>query len=150
MRKVAGQVWISYGANIRESFEGCRIVQDEYRDCGPIGGIHAALKNAEADQVILAACDMPFMCAEFFEMLLDQMEAGVDGVVPKEADGRLHPLAAAYRRGILPVVEEQIQSGNYRLRDMLNRVNFRYVEVDGEWLNMLKNVNTVEEYKNLV
>ncbi len=148
--KVADQIWLSYGKEVREEYAGCHIVKDEYLDCGPIGGIHAALKNAEADTVIVTACDMPFMGAEFFEMLLDQMEDGIDGVVPREADGRLHPLAAVYRKDILPVVEEQIQSENYRLRDMLAKVNIRYVEVEDKWLDMLRNVNTVEEYKNLI
>ena len=51
--KVADHVWISYGKEVHEKYEGCEIIQDKYLDCGPIGGIHAGLSEAKNEKVII-------------------------------------------------------------------------------------------------
>ena len=73
-----------------------------------------------------------------------------DVIVPV-VDGRIHPLAAIYKKRILPVVEVQIQSGNYRLRHIFDQVNTKYIDVsdDARMVEMLKNINTVEEYQQM-
>lgn len=147
MAPISDQIWISYGNEVHAEYENCKIVQDIYKDCGPMGGIHAGLKKAENEKVIIVACDMPFMRAEFFERLLREMEDATDVIIPI-VDGRIHPLAAVYKKRILPVVETQIQSGNYRLRHILDQVNTKYVDVsdNAEMVEMLRNINNTNDY----
>lgn len=150
MAHVSDQIWISYGNEVHAEYENCKIVQDIYKDCGPMGGIHAGLNKAENEKVIIVACDMPFMRAEFFERLLCEMEDVTDVIIPV-VEGRIHPLAAVYKKRILPVVEAQIQSGNYRLRHILDQVNTKYVDVsdNAEMVEMLRNINNIDEYQEL-
>lgn len=155
--KAADTIWISYGAKVYGTYENCRIVRDIYPDCGPIGGIHAGLTACESDEVMVAACDMPFLKIELFRYLYKQMEeagkqekVAYDGVV-SVLDGRIHPLSAIYRRTAALVMEQQILNGNYRIRAALDRMKILYVDVTGNarFAYMLQNVNTMEEYKML-
>ena len=147
MTKISDQILLSYGNTIHTEDSKCKIVQDIYADCGPIGGIHAGLNKAENEKVIIVACDMPFMRAEFFDKLAEMMTETTDVIVPV-VDGRIHPLAAIYKKRVLPAVETQILSGNYRLRHLLDQLHTEYVDVsdDTRMAEMLKNINTVEEY----
>ncbi len=153
----ADRILISYGEDIRKEYPDCVTVCDEYPGCGPIGGIHAGLKKCESDSVMVAACDMPFVKMELYHLLERELEnarqksgESYAGAVP-EADGRIHPLAAVYRKEMLPCLEEQIARKDYRIRDVLKRQNILYVDVSGEpqIRQMLKNVNTVLEYEEL-
>lgn len=157
LKKEAEQVWISYGETVHECCEGCRIVRDIHPGCGPIGGLHAGLWNCQSDGMIVAACDMPFLKAELFRYLEEEMEraeeAGgclYDGAVPV-LDGKLHPLAAIYRKSALPVLENQIAEGDYRIMNMLPKMKIQYVDVREikEFRKMLRNVNTLPEYERI-
>lgn len=155
--KDADTIWISYGAKVHGTYENCRIVRDIYPDCGPIGGIHAGLTACESDEVMVAACDMPFLKIELFRYLYKQMEeagkqekVAYDGAV-SVLDGRIHPLSAIYRRTAALVMEQQILKGNYRIRAALDKMKILYVDVTGNarFAYMLQNVNTVEEYRKI-
>jgi molybdenum cofactor guanylyltransferase len=64
---------------------------------------------------------------------------------------RFHPLAAAYRVGVLPVVREMLAAGNFRMTDLLSRIPSRIIPAeelvytDPEFLS-LRNLNTPDEY----
>src|SRR3954467_10230423 len=45
------------------------VVADVYRDCGPLGGIHAALSKSKTDLNLMMAVDMPFVSAELLRFL---------------------------------------------------------------------------------
>lgn len=149
MQKCSDQVWISYGAKVHAEYAGCKLVTDEYLDCGPIGGIHAGLKKCESKELAVAACDMPFLRAEFFQHLNGQLQDH-DAIVPV-IDGKLHPLAAIYKKTIIPILEEQIRDKNYKLKDALQKMDIVYVDVSGqeEYRKMLRNINTIEDYKEI-
>src|SRR6185312_5223790 len=47
-----------------------RAIADIVPDCGPLGGLHAALTAMRSDRVFLVACDMPYVDGRFAEYLL--------------------------------------------------------------------------------
>lgn len=149
MKPQADRLWISYGRDIHANYEECRVVVDEYPGCGPIAGIHAGLCACESELLMVAACDMPFLKSELY-VLLEKHIADHDGAVTL-CKGRIHPLAAIYRKRILTVLEEQLESGNYRLRDALAKMDIVYVDVSGkpEYEQMIRNINTIEEYRKI-
>lgn len=55
------------------------------------------------------------------------------------------------RKNMADILEEQILEGNYRIRDALKRLDILYVDVTEEarFVQMLRNVNTMEEYEQL-
>src|SRR5205085_11693073 len=69
-------------------------VADAEPSRGPLSGIAAALSHAQSDHVLILAIDMPFITAEYLEILMREIRAGC-GVVPMIGD-RAEPLAAIY------------------------------------------------------
>lgn len=85
-----------------------------------LGGLHTALTHAANDWVALAACDMPFLTPEYWQSL-EAHRKGVDAVVVARA-GRLEPLAALYHKNLLPLIEAQLEAGQFKLQHLLENV----------------------------
>ena len=140
-------LWLSYGDTVQQEDLDCMIVRDEYLNCGPMGGLHAGLKNTGSDMLIVAACDMPLLNWELYHFLLEKLE-NYDAVVPV-VEGQIHPLAAVYTKKMLPLFESCLKAGNYRLRSALDQAKTRFVEA-GCFAEMLQNINTMEEYLSFI
>ena len=131
-------------------YEGYLTLPDLHADIGPMGGIYTALKRCAAPALLAVACDMPFYGLAEAERMAKAMEqeahAGTDILIPL-ADGREQMLAAVYGKACLPVMEEMIAEGDYRLRDLAARVKTRYLTADNA--RAYRNVNTMQEYAAL-
>lgn len=158
LKMEAETVWISYGTLIRREYPGCQIVQDEYPDCGPIGGFHAGFKKSRNGLILTAACDMPFLKIQLYHHLYEMLERAEKmrgrtyaGVVPV-TDRRPHPLTAIYRKDLAGSLEQQIQKGDYRLQAWLQSQDMFYVDLTGQprYKKMLRNVNSLAEYEALL
>lgn len=151
LEKITKQIWISYGDKMHDLYKGCRIVQDEYPGCGPLSGIHAGMKMCDSEIVLVAACDMPFLKAELYQYLIQFLEAQYDGVVPI-VEGKMHPLAAIYRTNIALRLEEALKKKHYKMQLVCRQLNLKYVDVSDteEYCRMLTNINTMEEYKEII
>lgn len=129
------------------------IVHDRVSDRGPLEALAAGLEaiSAHADAAFVCGCDAPFLCPGFIRRLV-QMASDADIIVP-HADGRLHPLAAVYRVSVLPLIQDLLDAGTFRLTTLTERCCCRRVpgsalrDVDPE-LESLRNINTPEEYSD--
>lgn len=131
------------------SVPGWRNIPDIYPECGPVGGLHAALKACRSDALFCVTCDMPLITAELVQELCNQMTEEIDAVILKE-DGRIHPTCGIYRKSAVNIFEQQILEGNYRMMRVLDRLRVKYVTIDpqtGSW--QLKNINTPEDLREL-
>jgi molybdopterin-guanine dinucleotide biosynthesis protein A len=127
--------------------EGVRVVRDEVEGKGPLGGLAAGLKAVQgsADAAYLSACDVPFLTEAFVERVVSLL--GVIGVAVPRADGYFHPLAAAYRVSVLPVVLELLAADRLRPAYLFDAVPTRVIEPhELPDLESLKNLNTPEDY----
>ena len=129
-----------------------RTVADRVAGKGPLGGLDAALAAARHREVILLACDMPFLNAKFLEYLVSH--AGrADAVVPRTERG-YHPLCAVYTSGMAPLVTRALAAGRLKMTDLLREIVVR--EVSGEEIDafgprdeLLANVNSPSEFGEL-
>jgi molybdopterin-guanine dinucleotide biosynthesis protein A len=127
---------------------GVDVVTDAFPGCGPLAGIHAAMRVARHPQVFVAACDMPGLDVDVIRFLLGRI-GDADAVVPRwEAD--IEPLHAVYAVRLLPRIEDALRNGRWALRDFLPEARVDYVaeeelrHIRGTARSML-NVNTPEE-----
>jgi molybdopterin-guanine dinucleotide biosynthesis protein A len=126
-------------------------VRDRVADAGALGGLYTALVEAPTEQVLVIACDMPFVTAPFLARLATLGASGdVDAVVPRDAHGR-HPLCASYHRRTAAAIRARIDAGQLRVLDALEAMAVR--EVGPEELaaydhdgRLLLNVNTPEDH----
>lgn len=93
---------------------GIRLVRDRIPGAGALHGLETALLAAKGDDVLLVACDAPFVNRDLLEHMLNLRARG-DVIIPKK-DGRYEPLQALYRRSTcLPAVEHALRSGERRM-----------------------------------
>src|SRR5688572_5299207 len=125
------------------------VVPDRIPGAGSLGGLYTALMEAPTDQVLVIACDMPFLTAPFL-MRLAARGVDVDVAVPRSAAGR-HPLCASYARGVAGHLKARIERGDLRVREALGGLDVRELgpdelaEFDPDGL-LLLNVNNPDDY----
>ena len=80
---------------------------DIYENRGPLGGIHAALKDCKTDYATIIAVDLPFIDLEFLKDLTEKMiKTRADVVSPKHENGKTEQLCSVYKReNSLPLLE---------------------------------------------
>ena len=127
------------------------VVEDEFRHCGPLGGIHAALRASQADINLILAVDMPFLSRAFLEYLIEQARGAPDAiVVVPRCDGGSQPLCAIYRREFAAAAENALRAGQNKIDLLFEMVHTRVIaqnelENAGFTSNMFRNLNTPEE-----
>src|SRR5664280_3682185 len=91
------------------------VVEDVFPDCGPLGGIHAALWVTQTELNLMLSVDTPLMGPDFLAWLLEQARASSELIVVPEALGGLQPLGAVYRRPLRAVAEQALKRGDYKI-----------------------------------
>lgn len=126
-------------------------VRDDQEYLGPLNGLAAGLVAVQGrvDVVYLSSCDVPFLLPAFVRRVIDRL--GPASICLPDVGGYMHPLAAAYRVDILPVVREVLAAGRRRLVSLTELLPTRVLrpedllDVDPA-LQSLRNVNTPAEY----
>ena len=100
--------------------EGYTLVEDEYDDIGPLGGLASVLERASDDgchAVLLLACDM--ICYTRNEIAnICNRYTGQDILFARTDKSVIQPLASIYSVGMTGRVITQVGSGDYRLRKL--------------------------------
>ncbi len=151
-----------------------RFIKDAVPDCGPLGGIVAALERSQTAWNFFLAVDLPLVPVEF----LQAMVACVQSIRPADeqtvciipqVSGLPQPLCALYRRDLAPGLRDALEGGEYKimlaLREAAERLGFSPASVDlrdaetfiasakiptprnaSEWF---WNINTPEDWRQL-
>jgi molybdenum cofactor guanylyltransferase len=127
------------------------VVEDEFRDCGPLGGIHAALRASRTELNLILAVDMPFSSLSFLHYLISQARSATEAaVVVPRAGGHWQPLCAIYREEFAVAAERALRSGQNRIDPLFAVVPTRVIgeeELEGAGfsVSIFRNLNTPEE-----
>jgi len=132
---------------------GLPVFADQNPGIGPLEAIRVALAASLAPCVLLVACDLPFVTAEFLDFLLSRVE-GHQAVAPLNSDGQLEPLCAIYSADALEPVTELIRSGERKVSRLFDRVRARLIPFQdfGRLAGAERffiNVNTPEDYSRV-
>ncbi|HLL15836.1 MAG TPA: molybdenum cofactor guanylyltransferase [Pyrinomonadaceae bacterium] len=129
------------------------VVEDIYRDCGALGGLHAALSACRAPWAAVVSCDLPFVTGELFARLGGLRTEDAAAIVPRQPDGRPQPLCAFYSPArCLELVARLLREGERRPRVLLQQARTRWV-VPAELADLqdaelfFLNVNTPADYE---
>jgi molybdopterin-guanine dinucleotide biosynthesis protein A len=141
------------GARAESAGSSLPVIADVYRDCGALGGLHAALSACRAPWAAVVSCDLPFVTGELFARLGELRTDEADAVVPRQADGRAQPLCALYStERCLALAARLLEAGERRPRVLLQQARTRWVAPaeladlrDAELFFL--NVNTPEDYE---
>lgn len=126
---VTSGVLLSVGTHQSRTRPPLPTVIDEYPDCGPLAGMHAAMKAAPTPRILVVACDLPFISPGVLRRIAVGCGDDADAAVARTPDGRLQPLCASYRSDLWPLAESFLQQ---RRLSVL------------EWLGVLDDVRVVD------
>lgn len=113
LQSVCQQVFILGQKELYASFGEC--VEDVYPECGPLGGIHAALLNSSTEFNLITAVDTPFLTAELLGYMADRATQFRAVVTTPRLGGFDQPLCSVYSREFLPIAETALKSGSYKI-----------------------------------
>lgn len=128
------------------------VARDEREYLGPLNGLAAGLAatGSRADLAYLCSCDVPFLTPAFVQRVVERI--GDADVCLPDIGGYRHPLAAAYRTTVLPVVRELLAANRLRPVFVADAVPTRvlreahFMDVDPTFAS-LRNLNTPEDYE---
>ena len=128
------------------------VIEDVYRERGPLGGIHAALSHAQTELNLFIAVDTPFIERNFLDFLASEARNRAAVVTLPRSAGHLHPLCAIYRREFAPVCEKALIRGHNRIDVLFAEVQTRIIEEEeligmGFRPEMFRNINTGEDWR---
>jgi molybdopterin-guanine dinucleotide biosynthesis protein A len=126
------------------------VIEDKFPGCGPLGGIHAALRASTSDLNLMLAVDLPFVSPALLQFLLRQARESASLVTVPRAGHGLQPLCAVYRRDFAKVAEKALREGRYKIDALFDATSTRVIEEDdlnsaGFSPGVFRNLNTPEE-----
>jgi len=128
-----------------------RVATDIYSARSSLTGIHAGLSKAHTPHIFAIACDTPFLQPQLTQLLVDQISAKQEAVVPFY-DGHFQPLCAVYAKTCLPVVEKQLDAKQYKIIDFFDQLRIKKIDEKtlhqaDPLLRSFLNINTPEMYQ---
>lgn len=123
-----------------------KLIKDEFKDIGPIGGIYSALKEIGTDRAFIVAADMPFINKSLIRDMINIDFKG-DVLVPI-VDNKEQPLFAVYKKSCIPKIKSQIDARNYKLKSIINELDVSYIYINDS--KSMTNINTPNEYEAIL
>jgi len=114
----------------------------EFDEFSPLIALYSILKVFDGPVCILSV-DTPFVGLEVYEKLFT-CKNDFDVVIARSPYGS-HQLCAIYSPIILPILKEQIERNNHKIRDILSLVKTKYIDFEDD--KIFTNLNKPEEYE---
>ena len=147
-----GEVAVSVDRAGRFPFTGAVELPDAFPGQGPMNGVISALRQTEAEALLLTAVDLPYGDPALARRLL-ALSGEADVCLVRRGPKGIEPLFAVYKRGCLPVAEDCVRDGRRSIMALLDRVTVRYVTPEElpefDLARIFTNVNTPEDYAAL-
>ena len=126
------------------------VVEDVFRECGPLGGIHAALHASASELNLMLAVDLPFVSRALIEYLIARAQSSAAMVTVARIGGGWQPLCAVYRRDFAAAAETALRQGRYKIDALFEMQRTQVIAEDelkvaGFSGEMFCNLNTPEE-----
>ena len=126
------------------------VVEDIFPACGPLGGIHAALRASDKELNAILAVDLPFVSFALLQFLITRARNSKATATLARADGFWQPLCAVYRRDFAEAAESALRVGHYKIDPLFDKVPVQGItqeelEMAGFTPAIFRNLNTPEE-----
>jgi molybdenum cofactor guanylyltransferase len=127
-------------------------IEDVFPDCGPLGGIHAALSYSVAEWNLILAVDLPFLTARFLKYLLAQAQSSGAAVTVVFTGGHHHPLCAVYRKSFAFLAERALIERRNKIDALYKDVPVRVISEkelieSGFSPSIFRNLNTRDDWE---
>lgn len=125
------------------------VVEDLFPGCGPLGGIHAALRASNRELNLILAVDLPFVTAKLLRFLIARARESAAMVTVVRTREAWQPLCGVYRRDFADAAEAALRAGRYRIDALFDGrvqvVSEEELQPAGFSAELFRNVNTPED-----
>ena len=127
------------------------VVEDIFPGCGPLGGIHAALRSSATDLNVILAVDTPFVSLALLQFLVTRARNVPAAIVTvAQANGGFQPLCAVYRRQFAEAAEQALRGGRHKIDALFDPASTQVIRGDelesaGFSPNIFRNLNTPDD-----
>jgi len=105
------------------------IVTDIFPIRSSLTGIHTGLFYITTPYAFFVACDIPFIKKELIGILLDNVEPGIDIVIPETSKG-VEPLCSVYSKRCFKPIEEQLEKKSLKIQRVFQKVRVKKISED--------------------
>lgn len=150
LEQVCEKVFILGSPEVYGSFGQC--FEDIHPDCGPLSGIHSALVHSPTAYSLITAVDTPFISREFMAYMIERALDASAIVTSPRINGALQPTCAVFSQKFLPIAEEALKSGKYKLEPLFPpQQTLVLTEADlsqfASVAEMFENLNTPQDFE---
>jgi molybdopterin-guanine dinucleotide biosynthesis protein A len=129
------------------------VVGDVFPGCGPLGGIHAALRASMKELNVILAVDVPYVSMALLQFLVTRARTRTAVATVPRVGGGWQPLCAIYRREFALPAENALQGGRYKIDALFDDARTQVIgedelEASGFSARMFLNLNTREELES--
>lgn len=132
----------------REWTEGVRCIEDEFPDRGPLGGLHACLKQAVNPSCLVITVDTPLVPESCLTALVREHHRSTGEATILRHGERTEPLIGVYDSRLYSVAETVLMGENRSVRRLLSEVEYKTFCFTGDD-SLFFNCNTPNEYERL-
>jgi len=125
-------------------------IDDIFPGCGPLAGIHAALRFSPTDLNLILAVDVPFVSPVLLDYLISRARNSDANATLARAAGGFQPLCAVYRRSFADVAEDALRAGRNKIDALFVRTSTQVIEeaelqAAGFASRVFRNLNSPED-----
>jgi molybdopterin-guanine dinucleotide biosynthesis protein A len=123
------------------------VVEDVFRDCGPLGGIHAALRASQRELNLVLAVDLPFVSTALLKYLIKRARVSTSAIVTVARS------AGGWQREFADAAEKALSDGRYKIDALFEAKRMQVIseaelQAAGFSPKMFRNLNTPQELKS--
>ncbi|PKB15846.1 molybdenum cofactor guanylyltransferase [Flavobacterium sp. 5] len=149
LKPIVGSNILIISSNKEYDAFGYTRVEDIIENKGPVGGLYSALNASKTKVNLVLSVDVPFVSTELLEWLVASHDETFM-VTQTTIGDKTSPLVGVYDRSMRVVFGEHIAGKQLKLRTVIDDVKHQTITVPEEWNNQVQNINTQEEYQNLI
>lgn len=127
---------------------GYPLLEDIYKEKGPVGGIQTALENSTTDWNLILSCDIPGINGSLLKKLVYRTP-GETSVAFLNSTSQDYPLVAMYHKDCISFFSEAIQANDLKLMNLIRRMDHTTIKVAPSESPNLNNINTPQELETL-
>jgi len=116
---------------------------------GPLAGIAAAFAATGQADLLILACDYPYVDETVLRLLLERPALDADLIFPTDPRGWDHPLVGLWMRSAATAVERALEREAYKVRSLLVGMRIERLHPASaatlDWSHLLTNVNRPDD-----
>jgi molybdopterin-guanine dinucleotide biosynthesis protein A len=127
------------------------VIEDAFPGCGPLAGIHAALRSSQKELNLILAVDVPFVSLAWLQYLIMRARGLPSAMVTVARSNQgWQPLCAIYRRQFADIAGKNLSEGQYKIDALFDGVETQVIgpaelEAIGIAERVFRNLNTPED-----